>query len=449
MENKHLSSPLIWLGIVGAAVLMGIGVGILGPWISLIILVVLIGLILGRNLQLLMAAILFSVALGQFGRIPPGTPSGAILLIDLLVCLLAGLWIWWVLLKRQKLVLSAAHLFWLGFIFLAGASLLFGPFDLSKRELLESGFYLVRFAAYTSLLWIIPVLFSNQEGREKLRRWLYWTGFAVMTLGFFQLSIIPDIGFFSRFGWDPHVGRLVSTFLDPNYLGGFFALFLALVVAPTVQESKKLPWFLIGLILLATILTFSRSGYLAVGLVALIFGLRFSWKVVLISLICIIPLALTVPRVRERVAGGFSIDKTAQDRITSWQNALLIGDQYWVAGVGYNTYERAQEVFGILVPGSTSRANAGSDSSLLNVLATTGVVGTALFLAAIGLCLRDCYRLVRSKPKSVGASMAFALLLATPALFIHAFFVNAFFYPFILVILATMMGIVYSELRDV
>ena len=388
------------------------------------------------------------VVLGQAGRVPPGSTGSTILLMDGVALLLLAIWFtWWVRsvkLKRLQPVAVA----WLGFVGVAAVSLVLSPVISSRHEVLLNGFYLARLVAYSSLAWILPTLLPTQKAALRLLRWVGAVAASVLLLGFVQLYVFPDIGSLAKYGWDPHVGRLVSTFLDPNFLGGFWAISLAIWGALFLSRRLRPLTFWIGtaLLLVASVLTYSRSGYLAVGTVVLILGLRYSWKLLVLALCCAIPLALTIPRVQERVAGGFSLDTTSRDRIDSWQSALAIAERYPVIGVGYNNYHDAQEVVGTLPYGTMGHSTAGSDSSLLTILSTTGAVGMFLFFLSLILMLRQAQK--TSRKSSVAAAAASALLVVTPALFVHSWFVNSLLYPFILVVLVLLIGLSYLKESD-
>ena len=383
------------------------------------------------------------LVLGQVGRIPP--LSGQILLLDLVVGTAFLVWALLEVAGRRKLRFEAVHFLWLGFIAMAALALILTPLVLSRSDLATNGIYLVRLVAYTSLFWGMQRWSPEAYQAKHVLNMVLWTGYALIVLGFLQLIFVPDIGFLSGYGWDPHVGRLVSTFLDPNYFGGFLAIILAVLLARTLGEGHRFPWFWGAVLMIATVLTYSRSGYLAVGIVIFGFGLRYSWRILLLAVVCVVPLALAIPRVQERVLGGFSVDATAQDRVISWQGALTIIDRFPFLGVGYNNYKPASEVVGVFQGSETSQSAAGSDSSLLNVQATTGFLGFGLFMATVFAILIRAWKRSARKDNSPYRSAAFALLFIAPAIFVHSFFVNSLFYPFIFLPLALLVGVLLSE----
>jgi O-antigen ligase len=386
---------------------------------------------------------LASVALGQLGRIPP-LSGGAPLIADGLLGGIFLTWLVWAIWNRVPFPRSRAHMAWAAFLVVALVALLLTPYPLGRRELIESGLYWVRLLMYSSLAWIVPMIYRTDAALLVPFRYLVGASLAVLGAGVVQLIVLPDIGLLSGFGWDPHVGRFVSTFLDPNYLGGYLALMLSFSFAMTLgTKPRNWVWLMTVATLVAGVLTYSRSGYLALLVVLLIIGLMYSWKLLLVGVVCVVPLALSIPRVAERVQGGFNIDRTSQDRIDSWGRALTIFRHHPVIGVGYNNYHRAQQELQLVSPIGESHASGGSDSSLLNVAATTGLVGFTLFALAGVLMLRDALRTLRRKASSHAKTAAYAVLIATPALLVNAFFVNALFYPLIMLPLAFMVGAMY------
>ncbi|MBU6389616.1 O-antigen ligase family protein [Patescibacteria group bacterium] len=436
------NSPTVWLTTIFVLIAAGLGllVGYSGWTVAAALIGVGVMICLLRYPAALLATILVFLVLGQFARI--SSAGGDILILDGLVGMFFLLWLVWAVRFGRVKRLSLPLILWSGFLLIGLVSLVLGPFALGKQELAGNGFYWIRLLAYSSLAWSLPVFITGEEDGWRVLKWLLYAGMAIVLLGFVQLRLLPNIGILAKYGWDPHVGRLVSTFLDPNYLGGFFAILLSLVLAWFPLRNWR-GWLLTLIIVLATMLTYSRSGYLAVGIVLLLYGLRYSWKIVAIALICVVPLTVAIPRIQERVVGAFHIDTTSQDRIDSWLVALSVSNDYPVTGVGYNSYATAQEHIGALKVGSTSRAAAGSDSSLLNVLVDTGPLGLGLFLAALGLVWWDAdkKRADTSTPSGVAAQ---TLYMVMPALFIYTWFVNALFYPFILLILTLLVGVMYS-----
>src|SRR5262249_11414937 len=147
----------------------------------------------------------------------------------------------------------------------------------SRNELMAGSFYILRWLEYAALLFIGFDIMESKQVAKKYLTWLVWGGVITALLGFIQLKVFPDFSFMVPKGWDPHVGRLLSPWFDPNFLSGYlsFLITISLAIALSMKPWQARWWWVaILLMTVAVILTFSRSGYVALaagaGLVALI-----------------------------------------------------------------------------------------------------------------------------------------------------------------------------------
>ena len=164
---------------------------------------------------------------GQLIKIPVFGSSGVITL-DIAVaalCLLGSYKLKFKL-KKPPLFTGTASVF----ILIAILSLVLTPLNLSFSEYLTSFFYTVRFTMYVFLGWII---FSGAFPglRNDIPLMLLFSGLGLAVLGLLQFIFLPDMQFLAKSGWDPHYYRIVSTFLDPNFAGAYFALTLLLLTS--------------------------------------------------------------------------------------------------------------------------------------------------------------------------------------------------------------------------
>ncbi|MEM2934803.1 MAG: O-antigen ligase family protein, partial [Candidatus Thermoplasmatota archaeon] len=182
----------------------------------------------------------------------------------------------------------------------------------------------------------------------------------------------------------------------------------------------------------ALALTYSRSSYLAFltgmgGLLALKKKMKVFSLIILLILITVIILPKGLPSEGVKLARIASIEA----RIGNWKQALVIAKDHLLFGVGFNTYRYTQKKYGFLKDDwQRSHAGGGADSSLLFVLATSGVLGLFGWLGLVGKILR------------VSRRKSFLVFSSTIAILVHCFFQNTFFYPWVLgwwmVILGTM-----------
>jgi len=139
-----------------------------------------------------------------------------------------------------------------------------------------------------------------------------------------------------------------------------------------------------------------------------------------------------IPRVQTRLTGITDPSDSARFRLISWKNTLGFVKDNPIIGVGFNTYRFAQErkgLFDITNP-LGGHSGSGADSSLLLVLATTGVIG---FISYISIHLFSIFRGIQEKAPPFLA-ISFSLLAESN-------FINSLFYAPILLVWFFLLGI--------
>lgn len=397
------------------------------------------GLVCFGNRRLLRYFLLLGLFAGQLLRIRlSNDSSGGLLLIDATTIAYSFGGLLWILLARKKSSVPLSLILLFGFIAWMILSLVIGSASLTTSELLTAAFYLIRFSTMALSLWVTLVLFPSEKEQAHSIYTLLVTGGLLVLAGFIQLIYMPSFADMAQFGWDPHEGRLLSTFFDPNYFGMFLVMLTSLFLAFLLmeKESKSLRFYGWGICFLLTLLalgaTYSRSTYLAFLISAgIILAVR-SWKQVLFVLIILALVAGGVPRIRERVIGAVRIDPTAQDRIESWKETGRIIIDHPLTGVGYNAFGPTLVDYGFRsdLQGHSSR---GSDSSILLILATTGIIGFTLFCLFLLTLLQEILLAYRYARSALTQTIALALLGILPAYLIHSQFVNSIFYPLLFI----------------
>lgn len=331
------------------------------------------------NLSKILLALLFlSLAFGQLQRF------GQFYLHDLILLLL-------LLVNFRRLRLFRPVL-WFG---LAGLiSLVFAAFKLPLNEVLTGSLYLLRFLAYSLLL-----------GLKVDSKFLLFFSTAIAGLGLAQYLFLPDTRFLAGLNWDDHYYRLISTLFDPNFTGIILVLGLILIC---LKRPFSRP--LLVLHFSALLLTYSRGSYLALAAAGLYWALiskKLKWFFLGIAVLAVVLLALPRPGGEGvKLERWFSIEQ----RLDNYRAGVSLWLKGPVFGLGFNTLRYYRQDF-------VSHAASGLDSSLLFVLATTGVTGLLTYLNL----LRSLWR----KNLLVRVSLA--------ALLVHSLFVNSLFYPFVLI----------------
>lgn len=386
--------------------------------------------------KLLLVLVLASIIPGQLVRIPIGT-SAAITVSDLSVFLLITFFFIYTLTIKKTLKLEKEIFIPLViFTLIAISSTILSQANFAGGEILIAYLFLVRFLLY----FLISQVILNVVRKAQIIKWLKLIlaiSSVFVLIGFIQLLIFPDLSSLTSYGWDPHQSRIVSTFLDPNFTGGLLIISFALAISSYVYSRGNFFLILSLAIFVSIILTFSRSTYLAMLVVILTIGFLKSTKILAGFLTIFIFSFLIIPQVRERITGAWSIDETSQARIESWQRAITIFEEHPFLGVGFNTYRAAQRQAGFFSYDSPEggHSGAGSDSSFLLILATTGIFGFLAYLAILAAILKKFAANAKSNPLGLGGTASFLGLL------VHSQFVNSLFFPQIMIFLWFILGL--------
>ncbi len=406
-----------------------------------------------KNPRYLLFVPLILVLLGQLGRLPIPLSNIGILSSDLLMPYIVALWFFKKLVWDRQLPQSLfGKQIWI-FILILVLSLILNLSTLPGSEILISSFYLIRLLSYILFFFICKEALQTEGDIKKFLHYFMLTIIGLSLLGILQFIFISDFRFMAAAqGWDPHIGRLLSTWFDPNYLAGFFALVIGLYLSTWYMEKQKLQHLRVVVMLLIVgvcfVLTYSRSGIVALGVIIGIIGIIKIRSILLIGLIASFLAVSLSDRVAERVLGlvdgGISLitgsidhdlDVTSQKRVESWMENLSLVQDHYIYGMGYNTLEFRKLDKGIIASGDVHSAS-GSDSSLLNILLTTGLVGVFSYLFLYWSFCREAFLLYISKNTSLfQKGFGLGLFAGLLGIMVHSFFVNSLLFPLFLMVL--------------
>jgi hypothetical protein len=331
----------------------------------------------------------------------------------------AGLAFVYVLLKRKKIPVSTKYI--LDFLIVLAISLLYSLTIFSLREVFIGFFYLVRLISYFAFFLLVYDFATSAKERKLLFNSLIVVCFFIAMFGWIQYFLYPDLRTFTVWGWDDHLYRLVSTFIDPGFTSIILAFgFLASI--GTYLQKKKVKYAILSFFFLLTLaFTYSRAGYLAMfsGLTYLLFTknkLKYLFGLFLIFALLI----LLLPRPS---GTGVQLERlySIVDRIENYRQTVTIWEKSPVFGVGYNNLCSARRRF-IGYEDYASHSCSGSDSSTLLILATSGIVGFLVFLTA----LISLFRYIG------GGLYGLVFKSSLVAILFHSQFVNSLFYPWVL-----------------
>lgn len=322
------------------------------------------------------------------------------------------------------------------FCFVGVMSLIKPFFNLPFDQFIISGFYLFRLFIYTtSGVVVANMVRHNLISPLQIVSAFIYSGLFIALAGFIQLILIPDFEILdSSLGWDPHKNRLASTFFDPNFTGGYLVLCLTLLIYKFDFKKFFKADAVIAIILgIALVLTFSRSAWGMMSLVILVYGL-FKYRLLLFGAILLAFLAyFAVPRIQTKIASTTDPADSAAFRLVSWKNTWNIAKDNLFLGVGFNTFRYVQKDYGVFeIDSLGGNSGAGSDSSLLFILATTGVLGLVIFLAFLMKTpLAKARGLFSQKISNANAGGLFGWAILIGLLF-QSQFINSLFFPQVL-----------------
>ena len=434
--------------------------------------------------KLILILIIFSVPLGQFGKIPlplvGGLPFVNVYLNDVLIPMLIFIWFAYRLAVKKELFLPP----FLGLILLfasIGLLSLVNSFRwLEMSQFAISFLYWWRWVQYAMLY---PIVYSLVKESSFEIGWpagcfipcCLIIGVVVFAiLGIFQFLFFSDFSKYAAYGWDPHYYRLLSTFFDPNFAGILLVLGLILVLSINLEKGnhikawilrdgnsakhglknfpKALLFLLPVLLTVSILLTFSRSTYLAFLCAIFFLGLIKSRRLLILLLIFCCLAFVLVPKVRNRVVGAVTLDATARARLQDWQKTYVIVKDNWLTGVGFNAFRYAKDQYGYFrnergLPIPSGHSGAGADSSVLFVWATTGVFGLITYLLLYGGIWLEAW-LRYSKPKVKPQFLYLTLIVSIPTLVIHSQFVNSLFFPWIMEWMWIVVGLAFGTAEN-
>ncbi|KKR09648.1 MAG: hypothetical protein UT37_C0014G0007 [Parcubacteria group bacterium GW2011_GWA2_39_18] len=454
-----------YLNLAVLILLASAAAAVLGPWIFLAILAAGVFWFLVEIPLIGIIALLLGIIAGQIIRLPIG--GGTIVASDLILFAVIFAWIFKKLIKREPFFISnPINLPLIILDVIMALSLVWALVILPRGEAVSGSLYFFRFLAYQMIFFLAQTSIKSITRAKQIFFLVLGSGIILSILGFIQLIIFPDFSSMVPEGWDPHIGRLLSTWFDPNLLGGLFAFLALLIITQMLFEKIKF-WHIasLSIFITALLLTFSRS-----SLVAFVFGffviiiltIKRSWWMLGLGIGILIIAFLASPRIQERVGGILTIDVTAQKRVESWNNVLVLARDNPLFGTGFNTLRYVQFEEG-LITNPEEHSAGGSDSSFLTILATTGIFGLLAFLwlwlSALFVSWKLFKRVEFTPHETEGfragaeencvnpsdyyfnSALGLGIIGGLASLFVHSQFVNSLLYPHVLVAVWMLLGV--------
>lgn len=362
--------------------------------------------------------------------------SVSIGLIDIVIFVIFTIWVFRI--KKTNYVLLKPIII---FAVIAALSLMLNLLNFSKDQIFVSSLYLVRWILYSTIYFVFRDI--GKIYSKKISKYMTIAGFIVVALGFAQLFFYPSLRGLYYLGWDEHLNRIFSTFLDPNFAGVVLVLLFVFVFVfkEKLFGGNKILYYATQIItFVAVILTYSRGSMLMLFSCAFFYSIfTKNWKFILLTMLVFLAVfIILIPGFGQE---GTNLLRTAStnQRINSSLKALEIFQKNTL-GVGFNTYRYAREKYGEIDTSvfGPSHAGAGVDNSFIFILVTGGVLGLASY---VYLLIKMIKLGIMKKKNGYGM----VLLLSLVGLMINSLTINSLFYSFIMLWVWSLAGLTESN----
>lgn len=330
------------------------------------------------------------------------------------------------------------------FFLIAFLSLVLNIGAYNVNQILIASLYLLRWISYASVFFIL--FQQNNNFKKTVKKILILEGSIILAFGYFQYFLYPNLRNLFYLGWDEHNFRMFSVFLDPNFAGVFFVLYMlfcmGLLTQKELVKNSKLKTFIIISIVFtfgAIFLTYSRSAVamLIVGLVSFaILVHKTKYLIVLFFAVLVIMISLIPTFNKENT--NFFRTASSYARVESYSNALRISRDHMLFGVGFNTYRYAQQDYGFkrAIAKFPAHADAGVDNSFIFLIATTGIIG----LTAYANILLSIIKFAKNSYKSENNILGVSVIVSLIGLVVGSLFINSLFFPSIMLWIWIFLG---------
>jgi O-antigen ligase len=421
-----------------------------------------------QKINLLSIFTSIAIFLIPFGVLVSFSPISGVrfYLLDIIVGVIFLLTIWNSFFNKLSVLHSRMIIAFIFFAIFSVISLGINTVHLTITESLVAFSYWVRLVCYGSLM-VVPFLLPEVK-RATISFKLFIAGTVFTLFGYFQYFFYSDLRNLYYLGWDEHLYRFFSTFLDPNFAAAFLVLTFMLGLGLLFEKRKSFSlrlkntkeWvLLIGLVIIipAFFLTYSRSGFIMFGVSMVVFLILI--KQIKLIIFGLLILGIGIIFVPKNLGGeGVNLLRTASihARFESYNKGLQIFENSPLYGVGFNAYRSAQIKRNFIGKNpQTNHAGAGVSNSWLFVLVTTGIVGLILYLCFWFQVFKFIVKgsdLVKNQKFSFMrglTSMQVVAISSLAGLFVEACFENSLFYNFLMVWIFLMIGTLIAQSQQI
>ncbi len=228
-------------------------------------------------------------------------------------------------------------------------------------------------------------------------------------------------------------GRVFSTLANPNNFAEFLVLFMpfAFAFALNMKKKKQSGIYIAGMVLplVAILLTYSRSGWIALAIAAIIFIAFYEKKYIPLFIVVAI---LAIPFIPQNILNriltiGNLEDSSSSYRVDIWTGCLKMLKEYWFTGVGLGTGGFA-EIYPPFAVGESGVA-PHSHMHFMEMLCELGVLGFVSYICmTFTLIKRSFVATSRKVPEEI-RNVAVASAASMTGIVMIGCFEYCWFYP--------------------
>lgn len=385
-------------------------------------------------MQILIVLLSITFSLGQLLRIDTGF-NFVLPINDCFIIVLCFVWIFRKIIKKDSIIIDEVFKAGLIFIGIAALSLIIKYPTSPLSDFLIGILYLARWVVY---LFLYLLLINEKIEEKKIIKSIFLAIGLISLIGIIQYLFLPDLSFLVINNWDPHINRLTAPFLDPVYTGAIQVIFLIFLISYLWEQKKSLfHYFLLSFSYINLSLTYSRASYIyflfaMIGISVIKRSIKFCLFILLLCIFTylILPKATSYGTKLER-------NETAYARLINWKNGFNIWLENPLIGVGFNLIKRVQINKNYIYSFDASKNHAGSglDSSIIFIMATTGIVGLFFYLNFIKT-------LIKKALLNINNYAGLTLMMVVLGLLIHSLFANSLFYAWIMEIVFILTALI-------
>ena len=349
--------------------------------------------------------------------------------------------------------------------------------SLAAAEFLLVGVLKLCYYTTTGVALFYVVRNLTPANMQLLTRILPWTAGAVGTYGIVSYGFDRDVlwGALYAEGMGYNPGRANSTLGNPVALGGYLVLLIPLIcagaTAATTSRSRAALVTVAGLCSVCLLLTFSRAGWLAGVVMALLWtGLRglkrrevkeFASRGVItfIFLLLILPVACSLVSVvhetcvtaKKRLlsVGEFSTDTALSFRIAQYATISNVVMEQPVLGVGFGNFTRlfAKRQLGDLQAHAIGSPSHTAENMYGMVAVETGIPGAVAFIGFLTVAVWRMASRFLTAPIGSNGEWMLAVCAGLVGLMVNMLFWDALNHPAVRIMTWTVVGLGYAHIR--